>query len=99
MFLKPTFAYGRSWYTFHDELVIPMHHLTTGQPLPRANLLEHPQLLEHGWYKDYADWFLYQLLIRQVSHSDAASNPYALKSFVDRLSFRSFKAYGEGIFS
>jgi len=47
---------------------------------------------------DYADWFLAQLLGRQLESKVAESDPMKLKKKMWRLSYRSYVEYGEEIF-
>lgn len=98
MFSKPTYAYGRSWFSMHPQLVIPLNHRLPPQILPRIDRLV-PGYLWSEWDKEYADWYLYQLLVRQTSHVSARDDWDQLRSFVDRLSYRSFQRYGEEVFA
>jgi hypothetical protein len=48
--------------------------------------------------EDYANWFLYQLLARQIDKTLAERSPESFKACVFRLSYSSFRRYGEEIF-
>ncbi len=97
MFLKPVYAYGRSWYSSHDALITPMNHRTPTRLPECFEHVVHPEKQDE-WLRDYVDWYLYQLLSRQLSRKVAESDPAYLKRFVDRLSYHSFLRYGEAIF-
>ena len=99
MFLKPAFAYGRSWFTGHSDLIMPISHRFPERVPGRWGWLENPTMLRDERLMDYANWYLYQLLVRQKSHDQAQGDNNALKKFVDRLSYRSFIEHGEEIFS
>jgi hypothetical protein len=94
---KPTYAYARSWFTHHEELFLPIRHQTT-RPLPRSDWLEHPASMRTERLDDYTDWFLAQLLARQITRQCAASDPEAFRHRVHRLSYSSFREYGEEVF-
>lgn len=59
LFKKPAFAYGRSWWTGHPDLIAPVN--TTMTELPDLK-----------YRSSYADWFLTELLKRQATDYDAA---------------------------
>jgi hypothetical protein len=93
LFRKPTWAYGRSWYTGHPDLIFPV------RVLERPSRLE---LLEHGitdeWSLDHGDWFLLQLLARQYSSERARNDPAAFLRWIHRRLFTSYLRLGEAAF-
>jgi len=97
MFGKPTYAYGRSWFTNHRDLFLPLK-AGSRESLPRLDWLENPSRMRVEYLDDYADWFLAQLLGRQLSSGEAESDPVKLKQKMWRLSYRSFVEYGDEIF-
>ena len=97
MFQKPAYAYGRSWFTNHHELFLPLRLDVKGS-LPRVDWLEDSSRMRTAYLDDYSDWFLAQLLGRQLESSVAESDPAKLKQKMGRLSYRSFVEYGEEIF-
>ena len=100
MFRKPTYVYARSWFTNHSELFIPVAGAGRKPRLVnRFDFVENNQLMRNERLDDYTDWFLAQLLARQISHEEAQRNPKALRAMVDRLSYHSFVKYGEEIFA
>ena len=97
MFRKPTYVYGRSWFTNHVDLFAPMR-LGEPRPLPRCDWLETPEAMHTERLDDYANWFLAQLLARQISRDVAEHKPDEFKRKVERLSYASFMKYGPEIF-
>jgi len=97
MFEKPTYAYGRSWFTNHEELMQPMRMDRKGA-LPRWDWAEEPARMHTEHLDDYADWFLAQLLGRQLDSKIAESDPVKLKEKMWKLSYRSLMERGEEIF-
>jgi hypothetical protein len=97
MFKKPAYAYGRSWFTNHGELFFPLR-VDASESLPRLDWLEEPSRMRTDYLDDYADWFLAQLLGRQLESKVAESDPMKLKKKMWRLSYRSYVEYGEEIF-
>jgi len=97
MYFKPTWAYGDSWFTGHADLISP---LSLEQHVPNKvwSLLDDPAPLKKGRSKEYTDWFLAQLLARQVLHVDARQDAEKFVQTVDRLSRRSYVAHGWDIF-
>jgi hypothetical protein len=96
---KPAYAYGRSWFTNHHELFLPLRPppLAEVRSLPRPEWLENPSLLRTERLDDYTDWFLAQLLARQID-TRRFTEPHQFKDAVWRLSYQSFLAEGEAIF-
>lgn len=100
MHRKPTYAYGRSWFSHHDELVFPLPRPQAPhdfRPLPHSASLENPSLVRTERLEDYADWFLAQLLARQIDPRSFAQ-PRQHKEAVWRLSYQSYLQHGEAIF-
>ena len=97
MFKKPVYAYGRSWFTNHGELFFRLR-VDAGEALPRTDWLEDPARMRSEYLEDYADWFLAQLLGRQLESRTAEADPEKLKQKIWRLSYRSFVEHGEEIF-
>lgn len=97
MFGKPTYAYGRSWFTNHSELILPMRMDAKGAP-PRWDWVENPKAMRTEYLDDYADWYLAQLLGRQLDSKIAEADPVRLKQKMWRLSYRSYLEYGDEIF-
>jgi ADP-heptose:LPS heptosyltransferase len=93
LFDRPTWAYGRSWYTGHPELVYPIR---VTEHLPYRELLGKP--IEDPWLLDYGRWFLWQLLARQYPTNDARKNPKAFLHWIHRRTARSYTTLGEDAF-
>jgi hypothetical protein len=97
---KPAYAYSRSWFTNHPEVVIPVERTPSpgrAPELPRLEWLENPALLRTDFLDDYTDWFLAQLLARQIDRrqfTEAAQHREAVR----RLSDQSYREHGEAIF-
>jgi hypothetical protein len=93
VFRKPTWAYGRSWYSGHPNLIVPVR------------LSERPSKLEllrtgisDQWSLDYGDWFLWQLLARQYSAERARNNPAAFLRWIHSRFYESWVRLGEDAF-
>jgi ADP-heptose:LPS heptosyltransferase len=99
MFHKPVYAYARGWYTNHTSLIMPISKNSAPRLLSRLDWLEDNLKMRDEELDDYTDWFLAQLMSRQLSKYDATHNPPFFKSSLNRLSYSSYKKYGEGIFS
>ena len=97
MHYKPTYCYGRSWFTNHTDLFLPVLRQDK-RPLPRLDWLEDPKRMRTAWLDDYTDWFLAQLLARQFSHDLGKHQPAEFKKKVWRLSWQSYREHGEAIF-
>ena len=97
MFHKPTYIYARSWHTNHEELFLPIRasHI---REVPRIEYLENNSLMRNERLDDYTDWYLANLLSRQVNPEIAKRDPRAYKDIVYKLSYESFMKYGEEIF-
>jgi hypothetical protein len=97
LYLKPAYLYARGWHTNHVELFLPMHAREV-RALNRPEWLENPAVLAQGRLRDYANWFLLQLLRRQIDRDRATSDGAWLKRKVWGLSYEAFLRYGEGVF-
>ena len=94
---KPTWCYGRSWFTNHTELFLPvLRH--DQRPLPRLDWLADPSRMRTPWLDDYTDWFLAQLLARQFERKLVEHDAQELKRKVTHLSWLSYREHGEAIF-
>lgn len=94
LFRKPTWAYGRSWYSGHSDLIFPVQR---GERLPHSELLG--TAMDDPAAVAYADWFCWQLLARQYSTSDARKNPQAFLQWLHRRTAKSYEALGEDAFN
>lgn len=93
LFRKPTWAYGRSWYTGHPDLIFPLRL----SELPfKLELLR--QGITDQWSLDYGDWFLSQLLARQYSAEQARNNPAAFLRWIHRRFYNFYARAGEDAF-
>jgi ADP-heptose:LPS heptosyltransferase len=97
LFHKPAYVYARSWFSNHAGLFMPVS-VRGPRVLNRLDWLNENKLLRTEYLDDYTDWFLAQLLARQISHDKAVSAPKWFKQTLDRLSYHSFRKYGEEIF-
>jgi Capsule polysaccharide biosynthesis protein len=93
MFRKPTWAYGRSWYSGHPDLVIPV--VVSGH-LPKPELLG--KYITDSWSLDYGDWFLLQLLLRQYPTEKARKDPTMFVRWINQRSFHSYERLGTRTF-
>lgn len=93
VFGKPTWAYGRSWYTGHPEIVFPVR---PSEHLPNSELLG--RSFDDPWLQDYADWIFWQLLARQYSIEEARKKPKSFLHWLHRRTARSFETLGEDVF-
>lgn len=94
---KPTYAYARSWFTNHDELFVPVSRDFSAY-LPRRDWLDNPATMRTARLDDYTDWFLAQLLGRQIGGKTALEDPDLFRAHVGRLSYQSYLENGEAIF-
>jgi len=97
VFQKPTYVYARSWFTNHEELFVPLS-LYYERQLKRFEHVEDNSLMRTERLDDYTDWFLAQLMARQINRDVAEQNPALFKQQVLRLSYQSFLQHGEEIF-
>jgi hypothetical protein len=97
MFHKPVYTYARGWFTNHSELFLPVPMRET-RPLNRFDWVADNSRLRTERLDDYTDWFLAQMLARQIERERAESDPKWLKRALHRLSYGSFMKYGEEIF-
>ncbi len=98
MHRKPAWVYGRSWFTNHTELFVPML-IHDHRPLPCLGWLEEPKDMHTAWLDDYCDWFLAQLHTRQFDHKRAEHQPADFKAKISQLSWHSYREHGEAIFA
>lgn len=94
---KPTYTYARSWFTNHDEIFMPVSREFSGH-LPRLEWVEKPATMRMARLDDYTDWFLAQLLGRQIGGKTAMEDPDLFRAHVGRLSYQSYLEKGESIF-
>jgi len=97
---KPAYAYSRSWFTNHPDVVVPLalpKNASVASGLPHLDWLENPSLLRTEYLDDYTDWFLAQLLARQIDHRQF-TDPALHRAAIWRLSDQSYRAHGEAIF-
>lgn len=97
MFHKPVYAYARSWFTHHTELFTPVFLHIPPRELNRLDYLQNPKANRSEYLNDYTDWFLYQLLVRQLSHAEA-NDWEILKPWTTKRTYQSFIQHGEDIF-
>ena len=97
MHFKPTFAYGRSWFTNHEELFLPLR-VNFPRPLPRLDWVENPAGMHSAYLYDYADWFLAQLLARQLHREPAEKDPVGFTEILCHMSQQSYMENGDSIF-
>jgi hypothetical protein len=93
LFRKPTWGYGRSWYTGHPDLIFSVR---LSERLPKLEMLG--QRITDPWLLDYGDWFLWQLLSRQYSTEQARKEPAAFLRWIDRRSYHSYLHLGDDAF-
>lgn len=98
MFHKPAYVYGNSWFTNHDELFMSLQIGNPIQALPGLSWLDDARLMNTERLNDYADWFLYQLLARQIPRHVTRRDREDFLYEINRLSYHSFVSYGEEIF-
>jgi len=94
---KPTYVYARSWFTNHDELFVPVNRDFLSK-LPREDWMEKPSAMRTERLDDYTDWFLAQLLSRQLDSKIAAEDSLQFRTQVGRLSYHSYLEHGDAIF-
>ena len=97
MFHKPVYTYARGWFTNHSELFLPVP-MREARPLNRFEWVADNRRLRTGRLDEYTDWFLAQMLARQIERERAESDPKWLKRALYRMSYASFMKYGEEIF-
>jgi Capsule polysaccharide biosynthesis protein len=98
MFHKPTYVCGKGWFLNHSDLFLPIRFDDGSTELPRLDWVDNPHLIREPYLDDYSNWFLYQLLVRQIGLDDATRYPARLEEHVRRFTSRSFECYGEEIF-
>ena len=99
MHRKPAYAFSKSWFTNHPDLVVPLARPNSGGAgeLPHLDWLENPSRLRTEYLDDYADWFLAQLLARQIDCRQL-TDPALHREAIWRLSDQSYREHGEAIF-
>jgi hypothetical protein len=97
MFSKPTYVYGRGWFTNHGELFLPVFRGEVRE-LNRADWILDNNLMRTEYRDEYTDWFLNQLLTRQIDRKFADKFPVLYKQRIFRLSHNSYREHGEEIF-
>ncbi|MEP6668619.1 MAG: hypothetical protein ABJF10_05670 [Chthoniobacter sp.] len=94
---KPTYAYARSWFTNHDDLFVPVNP-DFCRSLPRQDWIENPAAMRTERLNDYTDWFLAQLLARQLDGKIAAQDSLRFRTHLGRLSYHSYLEQGDAAF-
>ena len=98
LFHKPAYVYARGWFTNHHDLFFPVARSFEPRPLSFLQYIEDNRLMRSEWLDDYTDWFLYQLLARQITRDLAEHDEAAFRAEVQRLSFHAYRDYGEAVF-
>lgn len=98
MFHKPVYAYARGWFTNHTDLFLPVYRTFAPRELNRVDWLEDNRLMRTDYLDDYTDWFLAQLLSRQITRDQTADSLITFKKHVHHLSYASYLEHGEDIF-
>lgn len=96
IFNKPVWAYGKSWYTNHIQLVYPV----CLDQAPRKLIME--QELELGIPKseflgEYCIWYIKQLLSRQ--YVQKITNKEHYRNWLMKRTYQSYADYGVDIFT
>jgi hypothetical protein len=99
MFHKPAYAYARSWFTNHTELFLPVPARRAPALLNRIDWVEDNRAMRTERLNDYADWFLAQLLARQIDLERGRREPAWFRQRLLRLSHHSYLRHGEDIFA
>jgi len=94
---KPAYAYARSWFTNHEELFMPLS-TRVDKSLPRIDWIDDGRRIRSERLDAYADWFLAQLLGRQVNCDRAKRDATWLKDRIYQLSYDAYVQYGEEVF-
>lgn len=97
LFHKPVYTYARGWFTHHSELFLPVAW-REARPLNRFEWVADNSRLRTERLDEYTDWFLAQLLARQIERERAEADPKWLKRTLYRLSYAAFMKYGEEVF-
>jgi hypothetical protein len=93
---KPVYTYAWGWFTNHAELFFPIQNAGRGA-LTSFECVEDSRLLRGERLDAYTDWFLAQLLARQITR-EAAQDVSKLREHIFRLSHQTYLKYGEEIF-
>jgi len=97
MFQKPVYCYARSWFTNHADLFTPVHMRFPPHRLNRQDYLIQSALLGNQRLLDYTDWFLCQLLSRQLEFA-IADDWNRLREWTWKRTYGAYLKYGEEIF-
>jgi hypothetical protein len=98
MFSKPVYVYAKGWFTNHEKLFFPISHLQQPCLLPYIESIGDNNKIRTSNMDEYVDWFLAQLLARQITYVDAVTDK-GIKDKLYKLSYKAFVAYGEEIFN
>jgi FkbM family methyltransferase len=98
MFHKPVFAYGRSWYTNHTELVYPIDKDFKLKVLPHMDVVEDNALIRTERLDAYTNYYLSQLLARQFAHKDVTKDPQRYVDWLHKRTYQSYLEHGLDIF-
>jgi len=93
---KAVYAYGRSWFSNHRELIFALSQ-NMAAPLPHFETVEGNRLLRTERLDAYTDWYLAQLLAGQIGR-ETAQSPSKLREWMFRLSYHSYLKFGEEVF-
>jgi len=104
LYNKPVYAYAKSWYTGHDELVYPVRReLPAANAIPNINELEAGVITPCTYIQEYALWYLYQLLARQFNLDRLRTNTKQVyeefSQFLYKRTYKSYVQYGEEIWN
>jgi hypothetical protein len=97
MFHKPVYAYAHSWFTNHTDLFVPVSRRFGPRPLNHFDYVADGRTMRSEYLDDYTDWFLYQLLVRQLDR-ESASKWDVLRQWVLQRSEKAFVTHGEDVF-
>lgn len=94
---KPTYVYGKGWFSNHEELFLPVRLMRKGE-IPGFDLVATGRDSHSERLQSYSDWFLANLIARQIDPKIAEKDGRAFREAVHLLSYTSFMAHGEDIF-
>lgn len=97
MFNKPTYVYGRGYHTGHPDLFYNVRLINKPRLIQDEESVDRGEILESEYLEEYRDWFLSQLLVRQIKKSKATDFVFLLE-WMKRMSYQSFISHGESIF-
>lgn len=96
LYNKPVWAFAKSWYTGHPDLVCLVK--ADMQVLPEVDKIDTGVSTDE--YTDkYRQWYAGQLLARQYKHTDVRSNSEKFRQWLLQRTYKSFLAHGEEIFT